>query len=213
MTETVVAVVAVLLVAALVLVVVMAARRARAGAAVRKGMDPFALGEPWRLYVRDALQAERRFADAVKHVQPGPLKERLDDIGARLHEGVEECWNVASRADAMQRAVASVDARSKEADLARLQRELGTGGNDSLERASEALRAQLASAARMEAAVWDARDRLRLLDARLDEAVARAAELSLRAGAESDLGLLGHDVDDLVGEMEALRTGLEEMGG
>lgn len=176
-------------------------------------MDPFALGEPWRLYVRDALQAERRFAETVKHVPPGPLKERLDDIGARLHDGVEECWNVASRANAMQHAIAGVDVRSKEGDLTRLQRELESGGSDSLERAADALRAQLASAARMEAAVWDARDRLRLLDARLDEAVARASELALRQGADAELGVLSHDVEDLVEEMESLRTALEDTGG
>lgn len=202
------------------LVVVAVAVLALAVVALKRGtkpqverMDPFALGEPWRLYVREAQQAEHRFAQAVKHVRPGPLRERLDEIGARLHDGVRECWNIASRADAMQHAVAAVDARSKEADLNRLQRELEVAGNDTLERAADSLRAQLASAARMEAAVWDARDRLRLLDARLDEAVARASELALRQGAEAELGVLSHDVEDLVEEMESLRTALEDTGG
>jgi len=69
------------------------------------------------------------------------------------------------------------------------------------------------AAARMEAAVWEARDRLRLLDARLGEAVTRAAELSLRRPGDAELGALGHDVDDLVGELEALRSALEDTGG
>ena len=68
---------------------------------------------------------------------------------------------------------------------------------------------QLASAQRLETTINDARDRLRLLDARMDEAVARAIELSVRGG-DVELGGLGNDVDGLVGDMEALRQGLEE---
>jgi len=55
----------------------------------------------------------------------------------------------------------------------------------------------------------EARDRLRLLDARLDEAVARAVELSLGTG---DARALQGDVDQLVEEMEALRLALEDAG-
>ena len=53
----------------------------------------------------------------------------------------------------------------------------------------------------------DARDRLRLLDARFDELVARAVEVSVGSG---DTNLLGNDVDELVGELEALRIALDE---
>ncbi len=48
---------------------------------------------------------------------------------------------------------------------------------------------------------------------RLDEAVARAVELSLRVDDPVELGGLGDDVDRLVGEMEALRRGIEETAG
>jgi hypothetical protein len=58
----------------------------------------------------------------------------------------------------------------------------------------------------------EARDRLRLLDARLDEAVARAVELSLGAGDVSAAGGLQGDVDQLVEEMEALRVALDDAG-
>jgi hypothetical protein len=201
------------LLALVALVVVLGARAVLRRAPADERIDPFALGEPWRIYVRDALQAESRFEQAVRSVRPGPLKERLDDIGGRIHAGVEECWRVAKQANAMQKAVNAVDVRAKERDLSRIQGELTAGGDETLERVAESLRAQLAAGARMEAAVWDARDRLRVLDARLAEAVTRASELSLRSPAEAELGVLGHDVDDLVGEMEALRSGLEELGG
>ena len=45
------------------------------------------------------------------------------------------------------------------------------------------------------------------------EAVARAIELSVGATDDAELTGLGGDVDNLVGEMEALRQALEETGG
>jgi hypothetical protein len=70
----------------------------------------------------------------------------------------------------------------------------------------------VASARRLGTVAQDARDRLSLLDARLDEAVARAVELSLRAEDVAELGGLGGDVEELVGEMESLRVALDEAG-
>jgi len=55
-----------------------------------------------------------------------------------------------------------------------------------------------------------ARDRLARIDAQLDEAVARALELSLQTGGSGDLDPLGNAVDDVVGELESLRQALEE---
>ena len=69
------------------------------------------------------------------------------------------------------------------------------------------LEAQIAAAERLQATADDARDRLRLLDARFDELVARAVEVSLGAG---DSDVLGDDVDGLVLELESLRAALEE---
>jgi hypothetical protein len=76
----------------------------------------------------------------------------------------------------------------------------------------EALQAQVLSAQRLSVVAQDARSRLELLNARLDEAVARAVELALQAEDATALSGLGGDVDDLVGEMESLRTALDEAG-
>jgi hypothetical protein len=76
----------------------------------------------------------------------------------------------------------------------------------------EALQAQVLSAQRLAGVAQDARSRLELLNARLDEAVARAVELSLSAEDATALQGLGGDVDDLVGEMESLRTAMDEAG-
>ena len=49
-----------------------------------------------------------------------------------------------------------------------------------------------------------------MLNARLDEMVARAIELSVDANKVDDLGGLGSDVDTLVDELEALRLAMDE---
>ena len=68
-----------------------------------------------------------------------------------------------------------------------------------------ALEAQLASADRLVALADRSRDRLRLLDARFDELVARTVEVSVGTG---DTDVLGNDVDGLVSELEALRIAM-----
>ena len=70
-----------------------------------------------------------------------------------------------------------------------------------------ALQAQLASAERLATLANRSRDRLRLLDARFDELVARTVEVSVGSG---DTDLLGNDVDGLVNELESLRIAMEE---
>ena len=115
-----------------------------------------------------------------------------------------ECWRVARQGHALADARSQLDTTDAERELAGLDR-----NSASYDKTAEALQAQLASAQRLETTINDARDRLRLLDARMDEAVARAIELSVQGG-DVELGGLGNDVDGLVGDMEALRQGLEE---
>ncbi len=52
-----------------------------------------------------------------------------------------------------------------------------------------------------------------LLDARLDEAVARSLELSVRTDDPSQLGGVTTTVDEVLEEMEALRLALDEADG
>jgi hypothetical protein len=77
----------------------------------------------------------------------------------------------------------------------------------------EALRGQAESYRRIAGTAVDARNRLEILEARLDETVARAVELSLQTVGAADLGGLHADVHAVVDEMEALRRGLEETAG
>ena len=184
-------------------------RRAR-----RSSIDPFALPEPWRGFVRAALEAQARFGRAVDGTAAGPLHDRLAEVEARTADGVQECWRVARQAAEIEAAVAQLDVPGARRELDALEAGPTRPGSDE-ERTAAALRAQLATAERMAGAAAEARSRLRLLDARLDEAVARAVELSvgtMGVGSTADVGGLGDDVDGVVGDLESLRQALEETG-
>jgi hypothetical protein len=175
-------------------------------------IDPFTLADPWRRYVQQALEAGRRYDQAIERAQKGPLRERLTEVGDRLQTGTEECWRIARHAQALSEARRSVDVASIQRELHQIgaqAREPWAEGS-ALARTAEALEAQLATAARMDATLADAESRLRLLDARLDEAVTRAIELSVVAHDTSDLAGLEGEVDSVVSDMEALRVALRE---
>jgi hypothetical protein len=194
-----------------------AAWAARVGAAIPRSssgerIDPFTLSEPWRRFVQEALQAKRRFEEAVARADPGPLRDRLREIAERMDTGVSACWRIARRGQALVEARSGIDDRDVRVQLADVERQpIGTESAQS--RTVDALRSQLATADRMDRIINDAYSRLRLLDAQMDEAVARTLELSVQADTEADLTGLGEDVDTLVDDMEALRQALDEAGG
>ena len=178
-----------------------------------EGIDPFALSEPWRSYVQRAISSHRRFQRAVGRTHAGPLRDRLSDVEDRIATAVRECWQVASRGDALHEAVTELDIESIRQELRQAERELASvSGRPDLEEAAAALRGQLASAERLRDVARSTSDRLRRLNAELDEAVARTIELSLKTGT-GGTAALGSDVDTVVGELEALRQALDETGG
>lgn len=190
-----------------------AAYAGRVAVAIPRGpksenINPFALDDPWRGFAQDALSARDQFRHAVRDAPSGPLRDRLGEIADRVQDALEECWRVARRGQQLADARRRIDTGQAERELY----ELTAGGDQAspeLAGTVQAIEAQLASAQRLEQVTVNARDRLRLLNARLDEAVARAVELSVQSGDTSDLSGLGADVDNLVIEMEALRQGLE----
>lgn len=179
-------------------------------------IDPFTVAEPWRHMVTEALQAQSRFEQTVGQARPGPLRDRLEELGQRLDEGVKQCWRIAKQGQALESGLAQLDRQQAERELAELRREMA-GADDaerpSLERAEAAIRSQVASAERMERVSRDARTRLRVLNAQMDESVARAVELALTAHDNTDLSPVTADVESLVGELESLRLALEETAG
>jgi hypothetical protein len=169
-------------------------------------IDPFTLQEPWRRFVQEALQARTRFDEAVGRAPAGPLRDHLREIAARMETGVSECWLIARRGQTLVDARRGIDLDDVERQLAEATRTQDPSGD----RVVQALEAQRATAQRLDGVIDQARSELRLLDARLDEAVARTLELSAHASTDTSVAGLGTDVDTLVTEMEALRQALEE---
>ena len=179
----------------------------------RPRVDPFQLQEPWRRFVSDAQAAHGRLREIVRSSAPGPLRETLESISARLDEGVDEIWRICQQGHALVAARQRIDVDSPRRELADIERQPSEtwAAGTRLGQTADALRAQIASAERMDAVIEDAIGRVRLLDARLDEAVARAAELASGTGGTSLAASVSGDVEGIVTEMEALRLALDEL--
>ncbi len=178
----------------------------------RARVDPFDVPEPWRSSVVEALKAQVRFDQAVATTEAGPIRDRLESIGLRIDDGIHEVQRIAQRGTQLTAARNAVDADAAASELAAVERDADQGwaAGSKLERTAEALQAQIDTAARLDGLIADARAQLRVIDARLDESVARAIELSVRLDDAEGLRSVDDDVDDLVTEMEALRQALEE---
>jgi hypothetical protein len=161
-------------------------------------IDPFVLGEPWRRHVSAAQSAQRRYADIVAATAAGPLRTNMESITLQVQRGVEECWLIAKRGGELDTALNRLDGPS-------LQTRLDTSTDDAT-RAS--LQAQLDSAQRIRTLRDDTDQRLRLLNTRLGELLAQAAEVSVGADATGDLGSA---VDDVVTQLESLRLAVEDI--
>jgi hypothetical protein len=173
-------------------------------------IDPFTLHDPWRRFVQEAVQARNRFNEAVERTPPGPLRDRLAEIAGRVATGVDECWLIAKRGQALVEARRGIDIASVNRRLAEARSGAPAEAADAL---AESLEVQRATAERLDAVIDRTRSRLELLDARLDEAVARTLELSAHSVTGDGVAALGADVDGVVTEMEALRLALEETSG
>ncbi len=195
MTAVLVAI-AVAAVAAAVAITVLRGRRRAGQPAV--AIDPFALSEPWRRYVSAAQAAQRRYSDTVAATPSGPLRSNMESITRQVQRGVDECWLIAKRGDQLDEALARLDTASLQARI-----ELDI---DEATRAS--LKAQLDSAQRIRATRTDTDQRLRLLNTRLGELLAQAAEVSVGSDTTSDLGSA---VDDVVTQLESLRLAVDDV--
>lgn len=179
-------------------------------------IDPYAVPDPWRRFVRESLTAQNKFGQAMSRCQPGPLKDRLAEVAQRINDGVRECWRIAHLGAALDASLAGLDPDGTSQDLRRVQeqRHHPAGSDapspDALDQTEAALAARLQAARRIQASAQRATDRLRVLTAQLNEAVASAVELSLAAGDPGEATPLAGQVETAVAEIEALRQGLEE---
>ncbi len=173
----------------------------------QRRVDTRGLQEPWRGLLGEVIDAGRRFDKALATVQSGPLKERLSTIGGRLQTGINEAARIAHAGQQLSSGRAQIDTN-------RIQAELATASSGARTPRSEqtikAITSQLASAERLDATIAETYDKLRLLDARIDETVTRTIELSVSQSGSDDLSALGPEVDSIVSDLEALRQAVEE---
>jgi len=178
-------------------------------------INPGRLPDPWKTFVIEAAQAAKRFDEMVRTLPSGPLRTELTEVGQRVSEGVRDCWEIANRGVALDRARTQLGLGQANNELDRLRgeralREQQAMDLESIDRAISAVQRQLAAGQRVETAAFEARDRLRVLNAQLDEAVAAVVEMSLRPGNDRSAGAIRGQVDGIVDELEALRLALDE---
>lgn len=183
------------------------------GAAAPKRIDPFAIGDPWRSSVMNAVGAQMRFDRAVDSTSKGPLRDRLAAIRDKVGEAVEQCWTIAVQGDQLDDAIRELDVRKQAGDLQiaeeQIRRNSDPTRSASLHARRDAIRSQLESANRLVEMSQSTEDRLRQLNAQLDELVVRGIELSV-TGSTEDLNDLGTGVDSVLSEMEAVRQAMSE---
>lgn len=186
-----------------------AARSGRSAGRSAKKVEPFTLSDPWRQYVINAQVAKKRFDSVVNGMTAGPTQARLEAMDDRLGDGIDESWKIAQRGHEITQALRVLGTTDAERELAQLTSNSSPTAVPTDAEASllQALQSQVDAANRLRATEQSAHDRLKVLDARFDELVARAIEVSVGAG---DSELLGNDVDGLVTELEALRMAIDE---
>lgn len=174
-------------------------------------IDPLALSEPWNRLVSDALAARAQFRDATRRTRAGPVADRLASIGNSISDSVNECWEVAQGGHALSQARKRIDDFSVRRQFDEVQSIRSRGTDATLDATITSLQAQLDTAARMDATIADTQNRLRLLNARLDEAVTRSIELSVAQTDSGELSTIDTAVGDILTEMEALRAAVSEV--
>jgi hypothetical protein len=177
----------------------------------RQAPDPLAQVDPVRVAPRfapavaEALAARQRFAAVVRGLRPGATRDRLAELAAQVDEGVLAVWDTVLRAGEMARVAASLDVDDATADYKRAKRD--PAADPAL---VEARRERFESVHRLLNAVDAVEADLRLLDARLGAAVARAAEVAI-AASDVSTDAVSAELDAVVAELGALRDSLAEL--
>jgi hypothetical protein len=174
------------------------------------GLDPFSVEEPWRHAVIDATVARKRFDEAVRTFKSGPLREALTAMDDQLDAAINECWKVARQGQMVTEARQRIDDREIQSELQRVGQGIPAGATATPTQASTiaSLRSQLATAERMDRLIASTRDELGLLNARLDESVTQAIELSVSNRA-SGLDPLSGQLDEIVDDLSSLRAAFD----
>jgi hypothetical protein len=173
-------------------------------------VDPFALGEPWRQIVQGAQSAGRKLRTTVDGAADGPVKQQLVEIAQQVEHGLTEVWQVARRGNEIDGTVRHLDPTGLRSKLTTLDQRAQSDPSPETTAAIASVRRQLETADRLIAQSNDIATKLRLNQIRLDELVARAAEVRVGAAAPDTYA---QAVDDLIDQLEALHLAVAETHG
>lgn len=192
-------------------------RRRRSPAQRNDSTAPGALDARWQALVDEVVASRARLHALVAGCRDGPLRDRLSTLASRVDASVAAATSIAVRAQAAARAVETMDvdavlAKVKDARRRLAERDERDPSRVALETEVQLLVDQHASLSQLANAVDDAADRLRLLDLRLDAAVARAAQMVLRPDALVALGDVDRELASVADDLNALEAGLAAVG-
>ena len=183
-----------------------------------EAIDPVSLPEPWRAFVQQAVDAERRFRSAVEAWPAGPLRERLESLEPTLDAEVRGVWVAARQGATLSGSYPPGSKRTAPTDLSaeleavQLERSELRAGNqarrEELDRAEQALATELQAARRAQSTAEAVADRLRILVARLNEAVTSVVAVTAGPGGAGDVEAAAGTIDGLAEELAALQAGI-----
>lgn len=188
----------------------------RVGLAISRGessdrVDTSGLDEPWRHLTEDALAARRQFYETVGRTKPGPMRDRLDSLGRRIDASTTEIREVARAGHELSIAARRIDVEVAQRDIERVTAKQSVSELSATTQATvRSLEAQIATAARLRTTIVQTNDRLELLNARLDEAVAGGIELSVGSFRPDEFTSVEQMVDSIADELEAVRSALDD---
>jgi hypothetical protein len=154
--------------------------------------------------VAAALDARRRYGEIVASTKPGPVRDQLTALSARVDEGVAAVWSTVTRAGEVERTLAALDPDRVTWEYKDAKR------NGADEELVAVLHQRFTSVQRLLNSLDDTDARLRLLDARLGAAVARAAEVSVSASGDGTAAVAA-ELDGVVTGLTTLRAALDEL--
>jgi len=175
-------------------------------------IDPFAVDEPWRYAVRDAIRAKGRLETASSSFRKGPLADSMVSLSAQLDDAVEEVWRVAQGGQRLSEARKQINDREVRWELQRAEANEPTSeaGQAIKDQIVESLNQQLASAKRIDDLLKSTFDELTLLNSRLDQAVTQSVELSVSSD-RSTIGPVGADLTAIVDRLGALGQAMNDL--
>ena len=183
-------------------------------------IDPFALPEPWRGLVQQAVDAGKRFDLAVEAWPAGPLRDRLVSLEPAVDAQVRGVWVTARQGATISGGFPpgmkhpAVEDLSAELEAVQLERSdlpaSDRARREELDRAEQALASQVQAARRAKSTSDAVEGRLRVLVARLDDAVTSVVALTAAPGGAGDVeGAVG-TVEGLAQEIAALQASFGE---